>query len=84
MILGMLEQSAMYNAINFNWGVVTQLAGPNYMCYLINSTAINARVNAFICPSDPNAGNPNLNTYHDCIGTTTLRGPSARCSRDSC
>jgi prepilin-type N-terminal cleavage/methylation domain-containing protein/prepilin-type processing-associated H-X9-DG protein len=75
MILGMLEQSAMYNAINFNWGVVTQLAGPTYMCYMINSTAINARINVFLCPSDPNAGNPNLNNYHDCIGTTTLDGP---------
>jgi prepilin-type N-terminal cleavage/methylation domain-containing protein/prepilin-type processing-associated H-X9-DG protein len=76
MMLGMLDQMPLYNSINFNWGVVTQLAGPTYACYQINQTAINAKVSVFLCPSDPNAGNPNLNNYHDCIGTTTLDGPA--------
>ena len=75
MLLGSIEQTALYNAINFSWGVVTQQAGPTYACYLINATVINAKVNVFMCPSDPNAGNPNLNNYHVSIGTTTLDGP---------
>ena len=75
MLLNSIEQAPMYNAINFSWGVVTDLAGPTYACYQINATVINAKINTFMCPSDPNAGNPNLNNYHDCIGTTTLDGP---------
>ena len=76
MILGMMDQVPMYNAINFSWGVVTQAAGPTYACYLINQTAINAQLKCYLCPSDPNAGQPNLNNYHDCIGTTTVDGPA--------
>ncbi len=75
MLLASLEQTTMYNAINFNWGVVSALAGPNYLCYRINSTVINAKLNVFLCPSDPNAGNPNINNYHASMGTTTLDGP---------
>jgi prepilin-type N-terminal cleavage/methylation domain-containing protein len=70
-ILANMDQMPLYNAINFNWGVVSQLAAPTYPCYLINSTVINTKLNAYLCPSDPNAGNPNINNYHACLGTTT-------------
>ena len=45
------------------------------MCYRVNSTAINTKIASFLCPSDPNAGNSNINSYHACIGTTTFDGP---------
>jgi prepilin-type N-terminal cleavage/methylation domain-containing protein/prepilin-type processing-associated H-X9-DG protein len=71
-ILGNMDQMPLYNAINFNWGVVSGLAAPTYPCYLINSTVINSKVSAYLCPSDPNGGNPNINNYQACLGTTTL------------
>ena len=61
----------MYNAINFNWGINDSTAS---ICNKINNTVIYAKVAAFLCPSDPNAGNPNLNNYHASLGTTSLGG----------
>jgi prepilin-type N-terminal cleavage/methylation domain-containing protein/prepilin-type processing-associated H-X9-DG protein len=66
-ILGFLGESALYNAINFNWGMnASTTAGP------IQSTVYLTRVKEFLCPSDPNAGITNLNSYHDSTGTTTI------------
>ena len=31
----------------------------------------NTRLAAFLCPSDPNAGRPNINNYYASVGTTT-------------
>jgi prepilin-type N-terminal cleavage/methylation domain-containing protein/prepilin-type processing-associated H-X9-DG protein len=66
-MLGYLEQTALYNSINFCFGVATAQvpAGP------INSTAYNTKVSEFLCPSDPNAGTTNLNNYCASMGTTT-------------
>jgi prepilin-type N-terminal cleavage/methylation domain-containing protein/prepilin-type processing-associated H-X9-DG protein len=66
-MLGYLEQTSLYNSINFCFGVATAQvpAGP------INSTAYNTRVSGFLCPSDPNAGITNLNSYCGSLGTTT-------------
>ncbi|MFI5458335.1 MAG: DUF1559 domain-containing protein [Isosphaerales bacterium] len=75
LILGMMDQMPIYNAINFNWGVISQPLGPPPMCFLINRTAMTTQIASFLCPSDPNAGNPNINSYHACIGTTTFDGP---------
>jgi len=72
-ILPFLEQNAVYNALNFNWGCED---ASNTLVYVINSTGTNAQINAFICPSDPNAGKPdnnnttNTNSYYGCVGTT--------------
>jgi prepilin-type processing-associated H-X9-DG protein len=47
------------------------------MCYKVNSTGQNVKINTFCCPSDPNAGQPdhngfpNTNNYYGSIGTTT-------------
>jgi prepilin-type N-terminal cleavage/methylation domain-containing protein/prepilin-type processing-associated H-X9-DG protein len=52
MMLSQLEQSTMYNAINFSLGNNM----PNSYGYYANSTVTGQRVAVFLCPSDPNAG----------------------------
>jgi len=47
-VLGHLEQSTVYNAINFNFAPAQALN----MAYYTNSTILYAPLNAFICPSD--------------------------------
>ncbi len=66
-ILGYLGETAIYNAINFNWGMFT-----SHTCGPIQSTVYLTRINEFLCPSDPDAGPDNLNSYNDSIGTTTI------------
>ncbi|ODU00693.1 MAG: hypothetical protein ABS79_02900 [Planctomycetes bacterium SCN 63-9] len=73
LLLSNLEQTPLYNAINFNWGVVGD-SNNTFICWIVNSTAIHTKIAAFLCPSDPNAGNPNINSYHASLGTTTLGG----------
>ena len=64
MLLPYLEQSPVYNALNFNFGAEYDLG--------MNSTAVLTIVAGFLCPSDPNAGaHLNNNSYYACIGTTT-------------
>jgi prepilin-type N-terminal cleavage/methylation domain-containing protein/prepilin-type processing-associated H-X9-DG protein len=65
-ILGFLGETALYNALNFNFGMdASTVAGP------IQSTVYNSRVRYYLCPSDPNAGTTQLNSYYDSVGTTT-------------
>ena len=67
-MLPQLEQNAIYNAINFSWGVDTAPSTAN----IINTTAIYTRVAAFLCPSDPNQNSqPSPNNYFASVGTTT-------------
>ena len=66
-LLGYLGETALYNAINFNWGM-----NVNATCGPIQSTVYTTVVNEFLCPSDGNAGVTNLNSYNDSIGTTTI------------
>jgi prepilin-type N-terminal cleavage/methylation domain-containing protein/prepilin-type processing-associated H-X9-DG protein len=72
-ILPFIEQTQVYNAINFNWGCEDD---NTILCYAINSTGTNAKISSFCCPSDPNAGvpdhnnTPNTNSYHGCVGTS--------------
>ena len=78
-LLAFLGETALYNAINFNWGM-----NQNTTCGPIQSTVYTTRVNEFLCPSDANAGVTNLNSYYDSMGTTTIdcrrrrRSPAAR------
>jgi prepilin-type N-terminal cleavage/methylation domain-containing protein/prepilin-type processing-associated H-X9-DG protein len=88
MMLGYMEQTPIYNAINFNF-----CGGYNYGAYC-NVTTYNAVIASFMCPSDsqvdkggpPNQsisgpmgwGNnstypPNINSYRGSIGTTTSK-----------
>ena len=46
LLLGYIEQTPLYNTLNFNQSS-TQPA---------NSTGVTTKINAFLCPSDPNAG----------------------------
>jgi prepilin-type N-terminal cleavage/methylation domain-containing protein/prepilin-type processing-associated H-X9-DG protein len=74
-MLPQLGETATFNAINFNWGCEDSTT---ILCYIINATGTNVKINTFCCPSDPNAGIPdhnnttNTNNYYGCIGTTTL------------
>jgi len=74
-MLPQLGEMPTYNAINFSWGCEDS---STVLCYKINFTGQSAKINAFCCPSDPNAGIPDLNNtantnnYYGCIGTTTL------------
>ena len=76
-MLGYMEQTPLYNAINFSWGPLANgaggtLAGNNSPG--INTTAIHTLINSFVCPSDPycGSGQQNLNDYASCFGTTGL------------
>src|SRR4051812_6555368 len=66
-ILPQLEQTAIYNAINFNMGV--NLAAS--LAFAVNSTAIQRQISPVLCPSDPNSGRDfNFsNNYYGSIGT---------------
>jgi prepilin-type N-terminal cleavage/methylation domain-containing protein/prepilin-type processing-associated H-X9-DG protein len=80
LLLGALEQTQLYNAINFNFGHKSPLS-PNFYA---NSTVTLVKINGFLCPSDPNAGagasayntgnNAESNdcSYNASIGTTTV------------
>jgi len=65
MMLPYLEQTPLYNSINFDWTCWYDVGAP------INSTAWNMNVQAFICPSDGLTGQHNNNNYFGSIGTTT-------------
>ena len=65
MLLPYMEQTPIYNAINFSFLGGYDSAGS------INSTAWNANLNAFLCPSDTAAGRVSNNNYRGSIGTTT-------------
>ena len=40
----------------------------------MNSTVYLTRINAFLCPSDGQAGVQNINSYYGSIGTTVAQG----------
>ena len=50
-MLGYLGETALYNAINFNWGM-----NVNATCGPIQSTVYTTQVNEFLCPSDRQRG----------------------------
>ena len=71
MMLPYLEQTAIYNAINFMWAG----GGSGYYPALaVNRTATNARIAAFLCPSDGEAGKRNSNSYYGSVGTSVYTG----------
>ena len=52
MMLGALEQTSLYNAVNFSIG---NNAAKSYQ-YYANVTVTGTRISVYLCPSDPNAG----------------------------
>jgi prepilin-type N-terminal cleavage/methylation domain-containing protein/prepilin-type processing-associated H-X9-DG protein len=77
LMLPFLEASAIFNSLNFNWGVNESSSSYSYWA---NSTGAFSQVQAFVCPSDGNAGKPdknntsNTNNYLGCAGTTMSFG----------
>ena len=69
MMLNYMEQGALYSAINFS----VEGRGSD-AANLMNSTAFNAKVAIFLCPSDSNGGNVNDNCYYGSVGPTTNAG----------
>ena len=81
-LLGFLEQTPLYNSINFSY-----CGGYNYG-FTCNSSAAFSSIAAFLCPSDTNSsgaakfnagwGNyanpPGNNNYRGSVGTTSLAG----------
>jgi len=63
LLLGYMEQQAVYNAINFNLDPQLGQADP------IQSTATYTKIAGFLCPSDGNAGKPFRNNYYASRGT---------------
>jgi prepilin-type N-terminal cleavage/methylation domain-containing protein/prepilin-type processing-associated H-X9-DG protein len=83
-LLPYLEGTAIYNTCNFS--LAPEWA--NNYGYLANSTATNAKLNTFACPSDPNANQQSLNagtystlgsnnSYMGSTGTATIGYPEA-------
>jgi prepilin-type N-terminal cleavage/methylation domain-containing protein/prepilin-type processing-associated H-X9-DG protein len=72
LMLGYLEQTPLYNAINFNWGPLATGGGTTDGTGGINTTATHTLIPSFVCPSDPycGGGQQNINDYASCFGTT--------------
>jgi prepilin-type N-terminal cleavage/methylation domain-containing protein/prepilin-type processing-associated H-X9-DG protein len=81
MLLPFLEQQAVYNSANFNWGV--EEGGPGGSLPIdINVTAADTQLNMLMCPSDPLSGqggnlsfynnnDKDTSSYYGCVGATT-------------
>jgi prepilin-type N-terminal cleavage/methylation domain-containing protein/prepilin-type processing-associated H-X9-DG protein len=69
LILPQLEQLAVYNSINFAFGVDENSTTTS--CHWINLTAVNTQINGFLCPSDAGNGSyPSPTNYFASVGTT--------------
>jgi prepilin-type N-terminal cleavage/methylation domain-containing protein/prepilin-type processing-associated H-X9-DG protein len=64
LLLGYLEQAPLFDASNFAF--VPTFGDMAVVNATVNSTV----VTTFLCPSDPNAGLQNINSYSGCYGTT--------------
>jgi prepilin-type N-terminal cleavage/methylation domain-containing protein/prepilin-type processing-associated H-X9-DG protein len=74
LMLGYLEQTPLYNAINFNWGPLATGTTTSDGTGGINTTATHTLITSFVCPSDPycGGGQQDINDYAACFGTTGL------------
>jgi prepilin-type processing-associated H-X9-DG protein len=64
-LLGYMEQSPIYNSINFNFPPVASTLGG-----AAANTVLLVRINTFLCPTDPNSGQGWTNNYVGSMGTT--------------
>jgi prepilin-type N-terminal cleavage/methylation domain-containing protein/prepilin-type processing-associated H-X9-DG protein len=74
LLLGYLEQTPLYNSINFNWGPLATGSVQSDQKGGINTTSTHTLINSFVCPSDPycGGGQQNINDYASCFATTGL------------
>jgi prepilin-type N-terminal cleavage/methylation domain-containing protein/prepilin-type processing-associated H-X9-DG protein len=70
LLLSYMEQSPLYNAANFS----TTCCYNGQIADAQNSTVYLTRVASFLCPSDGQAGQTNINSYFGSIGTTVAEG----------
>ncbi len=77
LMLPFLEQTPVYNSINFNFGADEfEPIASRSLTASIQATATNTSMKAFQCPSDPLAGAPdyqgttNTTNYYASVGTT--------------
>ena len=75
LMLSYLEQTPLYNAANFSFDPVQNVGGH------VNSTVVNTKINAFLCPSDPNSGKalPDflvINNYYASQGCSVQNTPT--------
>jgi prepilin-type N-terminal cleavage/methylation domain-containing protein/prepilin-type processing-associated H-X9-DG protein len=68
LLLPYLEQMPLYSATNFDWAPLYDPECPHSNS---NTTVFNSRVAPFLCPSDGDAGNVRINSYHGSFGSTT-------------
>ena len=64
-MLGYMEQSPIYNAINFSYPPVASTLGG-----AAANTVLLMRINSFLCPSDPYSGPSWTNNYVGSMGTS--------------
>jgi len=64
LMLGYLDQTPVYNAINFAFDPFVNNQSR------FNTTVHQTSIATFLCPTDSYAGDPNLNSYYGSIGTT--------------
>jgi prepilin-type N-terminal cleavage/methylation domain-containing protein/prepilin-type processing-associated H-X9-DG protein len=76
LLLAYVEQGPIYSSINFNFAPepAPEPDNPGYgsLGGFVNSSAYSTKINLFLCPSDPNAGRVNNNSYSASVGTTTF------------
>lgn len=56
LMLGYMEQTQIYNALNFNISPQGNLGESPDGRRQVNSTGVNAIIASYVCPSDTNAG----------------------------
>jgi len=76
-MLGYMDNQPLYNACNFSLALVQSsvFSGSQSANSIgagnANDTVLYTNVSIFMCPSDPNVGMQNNNSYHACYGATT-------------
>jgi len=65
--LAFMEQSPLYNNINFSFADEWHDATSHPW----NATIVSTVISSYMCPSDPYVGKSNINSYHACYGTTS-------------
>jgi prepilin-type N-terminal cleavage/methylation domain-containing protein/prepilin-type processing-associated H-X9-DG protein len=74
LMLGYLEQQPLYNAANF----MIDARYHTGVCYPINRTVNDTKINSFLCPSDGNAGQVCFNNYYGSRGTSMAANAGVR------
>ena len=79
LLLPYIEQSALYNAANFNWTPDGGYPNPTALSAEINQTVTNTVLSTYLCPSDGNAGasNSRINNYYASMGPDIRDNPTS-------